>query len=155
MEECKKEYDLCEAVGGVYGAQGLKLVAPQKDAAAAAAVQGGAISSEDESSATPVCKKARHHSGSSVTERATETFANVMSAFLPARAGPKLTAADWFSKCGATDEQKRAVMLLLPAMAAEPSTLLLASIEEDDLKACGLSKIQITAWKKLAAAESI
>jgi hypothetical protein len=55
----------------------------------------------------------------------------------------------------ASDEQKAAVKALLPAAAGEPSTLLLAMLDEEDLKGCGFSKIQVAAWKKLAAAESV
>jgi hypothetical protein len=129
----------------VYAEQGLK----QEELA----VEGGADESSEETSdetsdvkPPAATKQRRSSSGSSAT---------VMSGFLPPPAPPKLRAADWFAKVMANDEQVAAVKLLLPASAGEPSTLLLAMIDDESLADCGLSKIQIAAWKKLAAAESI
>ena len=150
LEELQKDHELCERVCAVYAAQGLKAGAGE-----AAMVQA---ESDEESVQSPRKKKRRGsgESGSSATEKATTVFAEVMSAFAPPQK-KTITSAEWFSKTMLTDEHKAAVLALLPAAppGQSTSTLMLASIEKEDLTAAGLSKIQINAWLKLSAAESV
>jgi len=151
-----KDHALCEAICKVYAEQGLK----SDDLAAGsgfAASDSGDETGGGSEVKPPTPKKPRRNSGgsSSATMQASQTFAQVMSSFMPPPPPQRLVAADWFAKVMATDEQKSAIKSLLPAAAGEPSTLLLAMIDEDDLKECRLSKIQIAAWKKLAEAERI
>lgn len=156
LDSCKKEYALCDAVGAVYGSQGFK--AEETGEKAAAAVEESATGEEESGSdIKPAAKKQRRHSGGSsgATAQASQTFAQVMSAFMPPAAPPKLTSAEWFGKVMATDEQITAIKERMPASTSSPSTLLLSVLDEEELKDCGLNKIQIAAWKKLASAESI
>jgi hypothetical protein len=154
FDSCKKEYALCDAVGAVYGSQGFKAEEAGEKAAAAVEESGEEESGSD---IKPAAKKQRRHSGGSsgATAQASQTFAQVMSAFMPPAAPPKLTSAEWFGKVMATDEQVAAIKERMPASTSAPSTLLLSVLDEEELKECGLNKIQIAAWKKLARAESI
>lgn len=155
LDTCKKEYALCDAVGAVYGSQGFKADEAAGEKGAPVAEESG--EEESGSDIKPPTKKQRRHSGGSsgATAQASQTFAQVMSAFMPPAAPPKLTAAEWFGKVMATDEQIAAIKDRMPASTSAPSTLLLSVLDEEELKDCGLNKIQIAAWKKLASAESI
>ena len=160
LDTCKKEYALCDAVGAVYGSQGFKAEETGEKAAAAVEESGEQESGSD---IKPAAKKQRRHSGGSsgATAQASQTFAQVMSAFMPPDAPPKLTSADseCFGKVMATDEhcQITAIKERMPPSTSAPSTLLLSVLDEEELKDCRLNKIgfQIAAWKKLASAESI
>ena len=142
----------------MYGAQGLKPGAGAsalKGAAAAAATGVEEEEADDSSSVVERPKKKPRISSSSASsgEKLMGGFAEVMGRFLPPQQ-TKLTAEDWFQKLMLTDTQRAAVLALLPASAHAPSTLLMSVMPDNSLSDCGLSPIQIAAWKQLAAAES-
>jgi hypothetical protein len=147
---------LIEGVCSVYAAQGLRVgggeAALSGDDERAPAV--GSESESGEQMALRPGKRQRRHSISS-TERAMQGFASVMSNFAPPPPPRALTAADWFAKLSATDEQIAAVKAKLPAAAGEPSTLLMSGFDDGMLAGCGFIPLQIVAWKKLAAAQPI
>jgi len=90
-------------------------------------------------SSSPLRKKSR------VADESISAFREVMGRFAPPDA---LTADEWFKKVGVTDEQRSALVALCAP--SEPTALLLAMIEEEELATAMLAPLQLRAWKALA-----
>lgn len=115
----------------------------------------GRVSSDDEEieSQKPDRVKKRRTSGSSSSQTAAlEAFKMAMAAASPAQPKSNLptTVPEFFAAVMLTDEQKKSVMSQLPASSAPPSFAVLCVFTDDILVACGLSLLQVAAWKKLA-----
>lgn len=132
-----------KGVGDIYAAQGLKI----KEAVDEDAMQIDDDAEMGQASASP---RRRSSSSSSAIERSTNTFAAVMSAFLPpkpvARTTP--TVADWFKEAGITGEQQAALLGNFPP-GVTPTVLLLSQLEDPELDEAKLMPVQKRAFKKL------
>jgi hypothetical protein len=115
--------------------------------AEAAEEQEGADDSELESAAS---KRPRRSSGSgSATGEAVLAFREFIDLQRQQR-GPS-SADEWWSAVGLTEDQKKAVLdLMPPSCLPSPSPFLLAHVEESELRECGLSSIQLRTWLGLA-----
>ena len=104
--------------------------------------------------AMPSKKAKRSSSGSSTASSAMDTFKDVMlesaQASIPIqqRNLPQ-NVQEFFNKCNLGDEQKKAVYEICGS--DKPDVVMLVAMDDDDLTALQLSKIQKSTWKLLAS----
>jgi len=92
-------------------------------------------------------KRRRRGSGSSATERASESFERAMSKLAPT----VFTADRWMSECGITPEQRVAINAEMPGANPQPTASLLQAFDDEDFVKIKLTPKQIKAWQNIAA----
>lgn len=108
---------------------------------------------DDDSSASEVGHVAKRRKTSRTgAEQAIEAFTNVMQSMVPLR--EKLlptTDEDFFNDVMLDEDQKKKVLAEAPLSSKGPSLAFLCAYPEDVLEECGLTSLQIRAWKLLAS----